>query len=64
MRVRTFFYGAVDQEKEEEGLNSFLAREDVVVEGILQSAASQSIALDLPRVVNPIVVITVIWIPK
>jgi hypothetical protein len=64
MKVKSFFYGGVDQEKKEEKLNRFLARKDIVVEQIFQSAASQSMSLDMPQVINPIVIVTVIWRPK
>lgn len=64
MKIKTFFYGLRNQEETEKEVNELLARQDITIEKILQSAASASCAFDRPEFKDISVAITVVYSEK
>jgi len=60
-RIKTFFYMVGNQEKREKEMNDFLSRDDIVVDQVLQSAASGSVKTDNPQYLDGGVIITIVY---
>ncbi|MEK7553239.1 MAG: hypothetical protein AAB504_00915 [Patescibacteria group bacterium] len=60
-KIKTFFYMIQNQEKREKELNDFLSQNGIVVEQILQSAATGSVKIKNPQYLDAGVIITIVY---